>query len=140
MKKLVAVFIAFYFIAMGTMFVWGYIDKQNKENQTSQVDSSSNETRFTSQNNTAQDKATKKIMLSDVQKHNSPNDCWIIVSDMVYDVTNYLKLHPGGEDLIAAQCGKNATTAFSSQGGRGTSHSSKAKNELSKYLIGFMGN
>ena len=31
MKKLVAVVIALYFVAMGTMFVWGFIDKQQKE-------------------------------------------------------------------------------------------------------------
>ena len=31
MKKVVAIFIAFYFLAMGTMFVWGFIDKQQKE-------------------------------------------------------------------------------------------------------------
>lgn len=31
-----------------------------------------------------------------VKRHNSEEDCWIIVRGKVYDVTYYLNTHPGG--------------------------------------------
>ncbi|GAB0098621.1 cytochrome b5 [Sergentomyia squamirostris] len=63
----------------------------------------------------------------------SGNDCWIIVKNSVYNVTNYLKDHPGGDDLILEWGGKDATKAFYDFG-----HSSDAQKDLKRLKIGEM--
>ena len=70
-----------------------------------------------------------------ILKHNNNNDCWIIINNSVYEVTNYLSLHPGGARWITPFCGKDATVAFTTKAGRG-SHSQQAEKDLAKLKIG----
>lgn len=77
----------------------------------------------------------QKIIQKEVSKHNIPQDCWIIVAKKVYDVTQFLDLHPGGADKIIPYCGSDATEAFRTQGGEG-SHSNEAKEKLETYYLG----
>jgi cytochrome b involved in lipid metabolism len=72
---------------------------------------------------------------TEIAKHNSAGDCWIIIQGSVYNATQYLNLHPGGSDRIAPFCGQDATSAFVTQGGKG-SHSSQAALDLSKLKLG----
>lgn len=72
---------------------------------------------------------------TEVQKHNSQADCWIIVSNQVYNVTAYIPFHPGGTQRIVNTCGTDATTAFNTRGGSG-SHSTNAHNLLNNYYLG----
>lgn len=71
----------------------------------------------------------------DVAKHASPADCWIVVRDRVYDVTSYLRSHPGGSGTITPWCGKESTVAYETEDGAGT-HSSRANQLLQNYYIG----
>merc|ERR1711976_534670 len=48
----------------------------------------------------------------EVAKHSSDSDCWCIVGDGVYDVTNFLAEHPGGKKAIMLFAGKDATEEF----------------------------
>jgi cytochrome b involved in lipid metabolism len=73
---------------------------------------------------------------SQVAAHSSSGDCWLIISQNVYNVTEYLPRHPAGENMILAYCGRDATTAFQSQGGRGRDHSGYAYTLLDSYLVG----
>ncbi|KAH8745573.1 mitochondrial fmn-dependent dehydrogenase [Diaporthe sp. PMI_573] len=50
------------------------------------------------------------IPLSEVQKHCRPEDCWIIINGVIYDVSGYLKLHPGGPQAVLDKAGTDATT------------------------------
>jgi cytochrome b involved in lipid metabolism len=70
-----------------------------------------------------------------VAQHNTTSDCWIIISGNVYSVGSYISIHPGGKKALTNQCGKDATTAFNTQGGKG-SHSSSAHATLNTFLIG----
>ncbi|KDQ20635.1 hypothetical protein BOTBODRAFT_169366 [Botryobasidium botryosum FD-172 SS1] len=54
----------------------------------------------------------KFISYQEVQKHNKPGDCWIIVKGKVYDVTDFLKSHPGGLGVILANSGQDATAVY----------------------------
>jgi cytochrome b involved in lipid metabolism len=56
----------------------------------------------------------------------------MIYSGKVYDVTDYIPFHPGGESIIINQCGKDATSAFNAFHGGSTS----IKNQLNNYYIG----
>jgi len=37
-----------------------------------------------------------KISVSEIQKHNNADDCWIVVNGKVYDFTKFAPNHPGG--------------------------------------------
>ena len=49
---------------------------------------------------------------TNVAAHSTPDDCWTIVGDKVYDLSGFGVRHPGGEDRIAALCGTDATERF----------------------------
>lgn len=38
-----------------------------------------------------------KVSASEVLKHSSEKDCWMVVNGNVYDLTNFAPNHPGGE-------------------------------------------
>lgn len=80
--------------------------------------------------------ANKKLTeytLSQVAEHISPSDCWIVIYDKVYDVTNFLSQHLGGEFIILEYAGRDATLAF-----RSTRHGDDSYALLEKYLIGIL--
>lgn len=69
--------------------------------------------------------------LEEVQKHNKPDDVWIVLHNKVYDITKYLEDHPGGSAILIEVGGTDATEAFEETG-----HSDEAREALAKYLIG----
>ncbi len=48
----------------------------------------------------------------EIEKHVQVGDCWIVINNRVYDVSNFMTRHPGGRWIILAQAGKDATSAF----------------------------
>ena len=36
----------------------------------------------------------------EVSKHNTRDDAWIIVDNNVYDVTDFVDMHPGGDSIL----------------------------------------
>jgi cytochrome b involved in lipid metabolism len=75
----------------------------------------------------------KQYSLQEVSEHCLPNDCWIVLFDKIYDVTDFLSEHPGGEFIILESAGRDATLAF-----RGTRHGKDSYDSLSKYLVGIL--
>ncbi|KAK9473777.1 FAD binding domain-containing protein [Dipodascopsis tothii] len=55
---------------------------------------------------------TKEYTAADVAKHNKKDDCWVIVKNIVMDVTNFLPDHPGGVNAILNFAGRDATAEF----------------------------
>merc|ERR1712063_247329 len=51
-------------------------------------------------------------MGSEVAKHTTKDDCWVVVAGQVLNVTNFLSEHPGGELAILTFAGKDATEEF----------------------------
>ena len=52
------------------------------------------------------------ITKAELEKHNKPNDCWVVLEGDVYNVTPYLNRHPGGPDCIMADAGGDITQGF----------------------------
>ncbi len=84
----------------------------------------------------------KAYTLSEVAQHASKDDCWAIISGDVYDLTEFINRHPGGDEILRA-CGTDATTLFNSRQtqdgqsvGSGTPHSQAAVEQLAKLKIG----
>jgi len=80
--------------------------------------------------------------MTEIAKHNSSSDCYMLISGKVYDITSFFGSHPGGNSVMAATCGTDATDAYmtkdpnatSTAGGR--NHSANAKSMLAQYFIG----
>jgi predicted heme/steroid binding protein len=54
----------------------------------------------------------KTITRADVAKNNTDESCWIIIDAKVYDLTDFLEAHPGGEAVLKQVAGTDATEAF----------------------------
>jgi len=80
----------------------------------------------------------KMFSLEEISTHNTVSNCYMVVSGLVYDISNYSTDHPGGEPSIASFCGKEATQAFNTMGGKGKSHSLSAKDLLESKNIGVL--
>lgn len=73
----------------------------------------------------------KMYTLLEVSQHNNDKDCWLIINGKVYDVTNYLEEHPGGDEVLLSATGKDATDDFEDAG-----HSNSARETMEEYYIG----
>ena len=68
---------------------------------------------------------------AEVAKHSSTSDCWIILSNVVYNITPYIKSHSGGASHI--QCGTDQTTALQNY------HKTKFDSFFAPYKVGAIG-
>ncbi|KAF3491911.1 cytochrome b2 [Arthroderma uncinatum] len=48
-----------------------------------------------------------------IAKHNTASDCWIVVDNQVWDITDFIHEHPGGPSIILKYAGRDATEAYS---------------------------
>lgn len=77
------------------------------------------------------------LSLGEVAKHNKRTDCWMIISNKVYNFTAVLSSHPGGAGTMLPYCGKDGTQGFATKDlSQPRSHSGSANNSLTDYFIG----
>ena len=69
--------------------------------------------------------------MKEVASHCHVDSCWMIISDKVYDLTEFIEYHPGGYEIMLEYGGTDATNAFIEK-----PHTIDAINMLEKYLIG----
>uniref|UniRef100_A0A803QQ18 Cytochrome b5 heme-binding domain-containing protein n=1 Tax=Cannabis sativa TaxID=3483 RepID=A0A803QQ18_CANSA len=102
---------------------------------------------------------TKLFSMEEISQHNTKDDCWVVIDDKVptisfmasqtkwafvmvfclysyyhewvYDLSSYLDEHPGGDDVVLAATGKDATEDFEDAG-----HSKTAKELMQSFFIG----
>ncbi|XP_075096059.1 cytochrome b5-like [Nicotiana tabacum] len=74
---------------------------------------------------------TKLFTMEEASQHNTKGDCWVVIDGKVYDVSSYLDEHPGGDDVVLAATGKDATDEFEDAG-----HSKDARELMEKFFIG----
>lgn len=73
------------------------------------------------------------IPLAEVAKHRGKNANWFVIHDSVYDVTEFMAEHPGGEEVMLEQGGGDATEAFEDAG-----HSGDVRKMMDQYKIGVL--
>jgi hypothetical protein len=69
--------------------------------------------------------------VTDVAAHNTSTDCWVIVNNNVYDLTDFITSHSDKAPVIETQCGRNGTALFN-----GGPYSVSTLNDISSYLLG----
>ncbi|PON97226.1 Nitrate reductase NADH dependent [Trema orientale] len=74
---------------------------------------------------------TKLVSMAEASKHNTKDDCWVVIDGKVYDLSSYLDEHPGGDDVVLAATGKDATEDFEDAG-----HSKSAREIMQSFCIG----
>ena len=55
---------------------------------------------------------SKIYTMDEVAKHNTENDCWVVVNGKVLDVTDFLQDHPGGKKALLLYGGKDGSGEF----------------------------
>lgn len=77
--------------------------------------------------------AENSYSMEQVAKHNSKSDCWLAIDGGVYEVTGFVSVHPGGEEIVKG-CGKDATGLFNGE----KEHGGEAKDQLKDLKIGIV--
>ncbi|KAF5278598.1 hypothetical protein FQA39_LY00640 [Lamprigera yunnana] len=67
----------------------------------------------------------------EIKQHNDVDCSWIVIHNNVYDVTAFLNEHPGGEEVLLEQSGRDGSEAFEDVG-----HSSDARELMTKFKVG----
>lgn len=69
----------------------------------------------------------------EVALHRTEGSCWVLLGTRVYDVTAFLRMHPGGEALIRRRSGRDVSGELEGPPHR---HSENARRWLEQYYIG----
>ncbi len=54
----------------------------------------------------------KMFPMEEVQKHNTAQDNWMVIRGVVYDITKFMKYHPGGDAILERYAGRDATEIY----------------------------
>merc|ERR1711976_610092 len=65
---------------------------------------------------------SRTVSLDELKQHSSTDSLWIAINGSVYDVTEFIKEHPGGPKPLESHGGQDATESFDS-----INHSDEAK-------------
>ncbi|KAJ3831969.1 delta 5 fatty acid desaturase [Lentinula raphanica] len=72
------------------------------------------------------------IPLKELKRACTQNRAWVSVGGLVYDLTEFYRRHPGGQDFILLAAGKDVTKLFEAY------HGQKQHQVLQKYQIGLL--
>mmetsp|Transcript_11036 Transcript_11036/g.24266 ORF Transcript_11036/g.24266 Transcript_11036/m.24266 type:complete len:91 (-) Transcript_11036:142-414(-) len=69
---------------------------------------------------------------TEVAEHNRTDDCWVVINRSVYNLTDFVQIHPGGRRAIIKHAGTDATIKYTSV----SQHTASSNLILEKYKIG----
>ncbi|KAI0326653.1 cytochrome b5 [Cubamyces sp. BRFM 1775] len=75
--------------------------------------------------------SSKLVTFAELKAHSNKDSLYILLHEKVYDVTKFIDEHPGGDEVILAEAGRDATEAFEDVG-----HSDEARVILKDLLVG----
>ncbi|CAL9737923.1 L-lactate dehydrogenase (cytochrome) [Monosporozyma servazzii] len=65
-------------------------------------------------------KPKKLFSPQEVSKHNTPDDCWVVIDNQVYNLTDFIDIHPGGPEILKLNAGKDVSAIFKPLHAKGT--------------------
>lgn len=131
MKKntIILITITLLLLALIGAGVWTLTNRSNNQKPKATQDTTANQ-------------QNKTFTMAEIATHNSKTDCWTVISGQVYELTDFVNRHPGGNEVVRA-CGIDATTLFTSRTtedgqpiGSGTPHSQAAQEQLDQLKLG----
>lgn len=75
------------------------------------------------------------VSLEELARHDDRASCWKAIRGTVYDVTDFIDLHPTPPSVMLEWCGREATEPWETKG-YGEPHSPAAEAMLEDYLVG----
>lgn len=57
---------------------------------------------------------------TEVANHNTPDDCWVVIEGKVYNLTDFIDIHPGGPLILKLNAGMDVTAIFKPLHAKGT--------------------
>ena len=100
-KLLVKISLIIFSIIVIVIFIAGFFSQTNNNPGKSIKLISANTTKTSNTDNPI---TLKSFSVAEVANHNTPLDCWAIVNNKVYDMSNYANKHPGGDSAITSFC------------------------------------
>lgn len=73
----------------------------------------------------------KEFTFEELSKLSSPTDLHLVINGKVYAVSKFLEEHPGGDEVLLSEAGKDATESFEDVG-----HSDEARSLMEQYCVG----
>lgn len=67
----------------------------------------------------------------EIEKHTTINDCWLIANNNVYNVTEFLQLHPEHINIVLEKAGQDVSEDY-------FFHTKSMKKIWKKYYIGIV--
>jgi len=74
---------------------------------------------------------SEDLTYTEVAKHSSKKDLYVVIHDKVYNASTFVDEHPGGEEVLLDVGGQDATEAFEDVG-----HSDEAREILDGLIVG----
>ena len=78
-----------------------------------------------------------KVSPEELRKHDKEFDCWLAIHGIVYDVTDFVKFHPGGVKTLLEHCGGDVSEAFDSIN-RNNGHPAVIKERMRLFACGVL--
>lgn len=82
------------------------------------------------------DQNLPSISRAQIEKANNEGKALVVIAGKVYDVTEFVDVHPGGRETIMKRRGEDVTTLFHGDTGTDHIHTDFAINMLPRYIIG----
>ncbi|PLB54885.1 cytochrome B2 [Aspergillus steynii IBT 23096] len=62
----------------------------------------------------------RSVSTREIARHNGADDCWLVVNNQVWDLSDFAPNHPGGAETILRYAGRDATAAYNEVHGPAT--------------------
>lgn len=134
MNKIVIVAVFIFWAALSFFYANSLINKNSPQQFPETTNLNTNLLVDGSTNQNIDNPTTVQLTKATVAQHNNTSDCWVTAGNNVYNVTGYIRSHPGGAQRIIDYCGADVAQAMGEIG-----HSSKALSILAGYKIGVVG-
>lgn len=138
MKKISTISLFIFGVVVTAILVAGLVFYQNGKNGA--INKPVNVAADTISKNSTTGKLT--LNMEEIAKHNNKNDCWMLISGNVYNITSFFGSHPGGNRVMEKTCGTDATDAYLTKDPNantttgGQDHSARAREMLKDYYLG----